>query len=324
MKFHLKLSSLTILALASFLAFAHDATRLGECSSDLLLKTPSSDLAQWTADYPKLSEQYAKALTLVKQQQLPTLSIVIPAFREEQRIGNSLHEIKNFFDAFPYPVEILVRIEKSPDNSVTVAENMVAGDSRFEVSGHPVQRGKGYAVRQGMMRASGDFVLFMDADLSTPLPEIFHFLSLRADGNTSDVMIGDRHHPDSRIEADQSLHRQVMGATFRGLIRTVLTSYGLKGINDTQCGFKMFTKSAAQKLFGLSRVDGFAFDIEILLLASQLEMNISPIDILWRDDPRSTVHPIRDPLKMLRDVITMRRQVRASVYRTQSPVAEPQ
>ncbi|MGZ3721847.1 MAG: dolichyl-phosphate beta-glucosyltransferase [Bdellovibrionales bacterium] len=305
---------IAILALGfAHVAYAHDAC-------DWRLQA-HKDTSKWTADYPHLAEQYAQSLTLIKQQEHPTLSIVVPAFREEQRITNSIREMKAFFDAFPFPVEILVRIEKSPDKTVEVAEAAVAGDPRFVISGHPVQRGKGYAVRQGMLAARGDLVLFMDTDLSTPLPEIFHFLSLRAQGQTSPVMIGDRHHSESKIEADQSFHRQIMGSVFRGLIQRVLRSYGLSGINDTQCGFKLFTAEASNRLFNMAQVDGFAFDIEVLLLASELGMDIQAVPILWHDDPRTTVHPILDPLKMLRDVIQMRPQVRSLI--ANSPQMEP-
>ncbi len=273
----------------------------------------TSNEASWAQDYPNLAAEYAKALTLVQAGEVPTLSIVIPAFREEKRIVNSLKQIQEFFNKFPYPVEVLLRVEKSPDRTVEVATEAVAGDTRFVISGHPVQKGKGYAVRQGMLAANGDFVLFMDADLSTPLPEIYHFLSLIAAGTKSPILIGDRHHPQSHIEENQSFKRQLMGATFRALVRRVLSSYGLKGINDTQCGFKMFSKKAAEKLFSLARIDGFAFDIEVLLMASEMGMKIESVPILWRDDARSTVHPILDPLKMLRDVIKISRQVKSNL-----------
>jgi dolichyl-phosphate beta-glucosyltransferase len=288
-----------------------NAVTQADCVRLLESRRGSEVFAKWTRDYPDLMNQYEQSLALIRQHENPTLTIVVPAFREEQRIAASIAEMKAFFDAFPYPVEILIRIEKSPDHTAGVALAVANGDPRFVISAHPVQRGKGYAVRQGMQAARGDYVLFMDTDLSTPLPEIFHFLALRAGGEAAPVMIGDRHHSGSTIKADQSFHRQIMGSVFRGLIQRILRSYGLRGINDTQCGFKMFTADASRRLFSLASVDGFAFDIEILLLASEMGMDIRAVPILWHDDPRTTVHPILDPLKMLRDVIQMRPQVRS-------------
>jgi dolichyl-phosphate beta-glucosyltransferase len=267
--------------------------------------------------YPDLQETYEAALALVpaemKNEQgnyifsaedKPVLTVVIPAYREAKRLPASILKIKEFFTALPFPVEIMIRIEKSPDDTVEATELTVAGDKRFVVFPHTVQRGKGYAVREGMLAAYGDYVLFMDADLSTPLPEIYKFLAIYAQNpeNSIDVLIGDRRHPESNITSEQTLKRQVMGAVFRKITTTSLSAFGLKGICDTQCGFKMFTHDSAQDIFGRLNTDGFAFDVEALMFASLLHYQVKAAPVQWVDDKQTTVNPIIDPIKMLLDV----------------------
>ncbi len=282
-------------------------TEQGPCEQSLKVQG-------WLSAYPALPEYYRKSLSLqTPHSDHPTLSVIVPAYREAQRIGVSIAQIKAFFDTFPFNVEILVRIEKSPDNTVEVAREAIGGDPRFVLSAHNVQRGKGYAVRQGMLAARGDYVLFMDTDLSTPLPEIYHFLSLVAEGSGRDVMIGDRYDSQLSTVADKAIHRRAMSAIFQSAIGTVLRTYGLNGIHDTQCGFKMFTRHAVDELFPRATVNGFAFDIELLLMAARLGLPIQQIPVQWKDDARSTVNPFIDPIKMLWDVQKMNRQVRRSL-----------
>lgn len=280
----------------------------------------------WTDSYPNLVKSYRDALELLPAQMevvdgvyqakagdAPFLSIVIPAYKEAARLPTSLQKITEFFDTFPFPVEILVRVEKSPDATAELAQDAVAGVPYIRVYPHEVHRGKGYAVKQGMLDAKGRYVLFMDADLSTPLPEIFNFLSHLNANPSIKVLIGDRHHPQSQIVREQSLKRQVMGRVFRGLSTSVMARFGLRQIYDTQCGFKMFEANASRDIFDRIQTDGFAFDIEALLYASALGYPVKSLPIRWIDDMRTTVHPIKDPLKMLVDTTKIYRRVKADV-----------
>lgn len=267
------------------------------------------------ADYPELQEVYLKALELVPKKFLngdgsytfsihhqPVLSIVIPAYKEANRLPESILEIKEFFAKFPYPVEIQLRIEKSPDTTVQLSYEAVDNNPLFYVFPHTVHRGKGFAVKQGMLASSGKYILFMDADLSTPLPEIFKFLAYYKNNPDVDVLIGDRRHPESLIAKNQGRARSIMGKTFRKITISALSQFGLRGIYDTQCGFKMFTDVASADVFSRTKTDGFAFDVEALIYASQLGYQIQSSPIQWVNDERSTVNSILDPAKMLKDV----------------------
>lgn len=276
-----------------------------ECLNWLDSRAQKEFLAQNYPEYPELLKDYQASLSLISadEQSRPVLSIVVPAYREERRLPQSLDKIKAFFNAFPFPVEVLVRIEKSPDRTAEVAMQETADDARFAIYPHPVQRGKGYAVRQGVLDAKGDYILFMDADLSTPLPEIFHFLAAAKTHPQQAILICDRHHPDSQISQKQSLRRQLMGSVFRTLTTKTVSLFGLKGIFDTQCGFKMFRRNAAETIFRQAQTDGFAFDVELLLLASRYGYSVQSLPVQWKDDERSTVNPLLDPPKMLLDMV---------------------
>lgn len=280
----------------------------------------------WIESYPDLVKTYREALELLpfsmevvegayqaKAGDSPFLSIVIPAYKEASRLPGSLRKITEFFDLFPFPVEILVRVEKSPDATAELAQEAVTDVPYIRVYPHEVHRGKGYAVKQGMLDAKGRYVLFMDADLSTPLPEVYKFLAHVKSNPEVKVLIGDRHHPDSQIVREQSLKRQVMGRVFRGLSTTVMTRFGLRQIYDTQCGFKLFEAGASQEIFNRVQTDGFAFDIEALLYAQALGYTVKSLPIRWIDDLRTTVHPIIDPIKMLVDTTKIYNRVKADV-----------
>jgi dolichyl-phosphate beta-glucosyltransferase len=284
-------------------------------------RTISSQAAQEA--YPDLLEYYDQAKEFIpsdwlnadgsytyKKTDPPILSIIIPAYKEAHRLPQTILEIKDFFTKFPFPVEVQLRIEKSPDNTVELAYEAAGESDYIHVFGHDIQKGKGYAVRQGILESKGAILLFMDADLSTPLPEIFKFLSYFNQNPSVDVLIGDRHHPDSQITRYQDWARRLMGTTFRKLTLGCLSQFGLKGIYDTQCGFKMFSANAGKDVFSRSKTDGFAFDVEVLMYASQLGYNIISVPIYWVNDDRSTVSSIRDPSKMLVDLARISYKVR--------------
>jgi len=202
--------------------------------------------------------------------------------------------------------EVLVVVEHSTDGTLELAREATAEQANFHVIDNRVQRGKGYAVRTGMLQARGAVVFYMDADLSVPLEEVEGFLAHLAAHPEDEVLLGSRQHPGSRIERRQGRMRQTMGKTFNGILRTL----AVLPYRDTQCGFKAFRREAAREIFARTTVDGFAFDVEVLLLAQGLGYGIRELPVRWLNSQESKVHIVRDSLRMLGDALTVRRRVR--------------
>ncbi len=227
------------------------------------------------------------------------LSIVIPFFNEAERFKRTLPEILNFMTTQTFACELILVDDGSTDQSLETLTSILKPSS-YTLLKNAQNEGKGSAVKQGMLAAHGDFVLFSDADLSTPLAEVLRFLPfLHKD---YDIVIGSRALSDSRVEVHQNWLREAMGKTFNRLAR--LASF--EGINDSQCGFKCFTKASAQRLFSKQQLKGFAFDAEILFLGQRLGYRILELPVMWVNDPHSRVNLIRDPVKMLLDLCKIR------------------
>jgi glycosyltransferase involved in cell wall biosynthesis len=238
----------------------------------------------------------------------PHVSIIIPAYNEARRLPHSLRLLHDHFAAPSWAArsfEVLIVVEHSTDGTLELAREVTAEQANFHVIDNRVQRGKGFAVRSGMRQARGAFLLYMDADLSVPLEEIDRFLAEFDSHPEVDVLLGSRQHPASRIERRQSFLRQTMGKTFNRILR----SLSLLPFRDTQCGFKAFRRAAGMEIFSLQTIDGFAFDVEVLLLAQALGFRIAELPVRWLNSPESKVHIIRDSLRMLADAITVRRRV---------------
>jgi hypothetical protein len=262
-------------------------------------------------EYPQIHEAYRAAEGMARgfSTEKPYLSIVIPAYKEARRLPESLIKIQRFFDEFPFPVEILVMVEKSPDYTYEISSSLVAGDKRIHVIDNKVKNGKGYAVRSGMTRAQGEVVLFMDADLSTPLSEIFNFLQRFHQEPQLQVLIGDRKTKADNEEQNRSVVRRALSKGFNMMVQKL----SVEGIPDTQCGFKAFRKEANHEIFKYQTLNTFAFDVEVLVLAKELGYPIGSQPVKWIDDDRSTVHPILDPLKMARDILQVKSLVRKNL-----------
>lgn len=240
----------------------------------------------------------------------PKLSLVIPAYNEARRLPPTLVELARFAQSQPGGVEVLIVVEESPDGTLEIARERARqqADSSvcFEVIDGGPQRGKGHAVRTGMLRAQGEFVFYMDADLSVPLSEVPAFLAdFEAHPETA-VLLGNRQHARSRITKSQAWLRRSMGQIFNA----ILTALGLAPWHDTQCGFKAFRQEAAQRIFREQRVDGFAFDVEVLLLAKKQGWGIRDLPVEWINSPESKVRIVRDSLRMLWDAIGVRWRMR--------------
>ena len=242
----------------------------------------------------------------------PALSLVIPAFREVHRLPPSLSRVAEYCDALGLAAgyEVLVVIERSDDGTLETARETAAPFPHLQVIDNGPQRGKGYAVRSGMLHAKGQVVIFMDADLSTPLPEVARFLAYFAAHPEVDVLIGNRRHAGSKIGRAQGPIRRYLGALFSKLVRGRV----LPGAwTDTQCGFKAFRADAAREIFARQTLDGFSFDVEVLALAAGLGLRVADLPVEWHDADATRVRLWRDGWTMLRDLYQVRTRVARSL-----------
>ena len=223
------------------------------------------------------------------------LSIVIPAYNEEKRIGRYLQSIRNHFKKSHLKIEIIVVDDGSKDRTAVIAKK-----SGAKVFTNNPNRGKGYSVKRGMGLAKGNVILFADADGATPITEADKFLRLIESGN--DVVIASRSIKGAKLVKKQPWHRMFVGKTFR-LLTVVVT--GLE-FYDTQCGFKMFSKKAAKKVFPKQTIDRWGFDPEILFIAKKYKFKIKETPVSWHDQAGSKVSPIKDGIKMLGELVKVR------------------
>jgi len=229
----------------------------------------------------------------------PSISIVVPAYNEEARIGPTVERIRVYLAARGGDWELLVVDDGSTDRTIEVATAAAGGDRRVRVLAQPRNRGKGAAVRAGVLAAAKERVLFSDADLATPIDELAK-LEARLDAG-ADVAIASRALPDSDIRTRQHPAREAMGRTFNLIVRALL----LGGVRDTQCGFKLFTRAAANDLFSRATLDGFAFDVEILLLARG-RWSVDEVPVTWQHVDESKVSPGTDATRMFVDLLRLR------------------
>jgi dolichyl-phosphate beta-glucosyltransferase len=237
---------------------------------------------------------------LAKDDPSPQLSVVVPAYNEERRIGQSLRRMIGYFASQPYRTEILVVDDGSTDGTAERVREIAAGRSDLTLLSYAGNRGKGYAVRFGMLRASGDFVLFSDADLATPIEEVEKLMAAVRAG--ADIAIGSRDVPGALLERRQSAIREMGGKLFNRFVQVL----AVPGIHDTQCGFKLFTRAAAQNIFSRCRIDNFSFDVEALFLGRRLGYVIAEVPIRWAHQEGSKVRFVRDALRMVKTLFRIR------------------
>jgi dolichyl-phosphate beta-glucosyltransferase len=230
----------------------------------------------------------------------PSLSIVIPAYDEESRIGGTLSRTFAYLDAELPESEVLVVADGSTDRTEDIVRRLADDEPRLRLLVSRVNCGKGAAVRRGVLESVGRRVLFMDADLATPLSEVAHLLAALDEGY--DVAIGSRAHRESEIVERQPWARERMGKTFNVFVQALV----IRGYWDTQCGFKAFTREAADALFDRLTIERFAFDVELLLLARDLGFRVREVPVAWSHVPESKVSPTRDATRMLVDLLRLR------------------
>ncbi len=227
----------------------------------------------------------------------PYISLIIPAYNEEERLGNTLKIAIAYLNNTHYFYEIIVSDDGSTDATVEIAKQF---DQVKAITAERNQ-GKGAAVKRGMLAAEGDIRVFSDADLSTPIYEIDKLITAINSGYQ--ICIGSRAVNEELIKKHQPFYREFMGKTFNKIVQMLV----LKGISDTQCGFKGFSEEAAVKIFSNAKIDHFGFDVEILYLARKYGYSIKETPVEWFNDERSKVDPVKDSIKMLFDIMRIRR-----------------
>jgi dolichyl-phosphate beta-glucosyltransferase len=235
----------------------------------------------------------------------PHLSLVVPAYNEQERLPSTFQQIREHISRWKFPFELVVVVEPSEDKTLELASREAKSFSNIVVLTDSKRRGKGFAVRTGMLAARGTYIFFSDADLSTPLEELETGLDLFQSDKSIDVIVGNRQHPESQIVQRQSMMREFMGKAFNRMVR------GMAGLNirDTQCGFKGFRHRVAKEIFARQRTDGFSFDVEVLLLAKAMRFSVVERPVRWKNSPDSRVRVVQDSLRMLRDVASVRKLV---------------
>lgn len=228
------------------------------------------------------------------------VSVVIPAFREERRIGETLGIVSSFLSSLGQDYEIVVVDDGSPDGTVGVVERFrESNEPRLRLLRHTQNRGKGAAVRTGMMTALGNQILFADADNSTPIRELQKLQNALQQG--ADVAIGSRYVSGSNVVLKQSVGRRAMSRMGNLLFRIVL---GLP-FADTRCGFKLFTARARDLIFPLQTLERWGFDTEVLVIARRQGLRVAEVPVEWHDKPNSTIHPWGDSIRSLGEIWTM-------------------
>lgn len=227
-------------------------------------------------------------------------SVVIPAYDEAPRLPGYLRDVMAFFEGRGEPYEVIVVDDGSRDATRERVRELEAAHPRVRLIALPQNRGKGYAVRIGMVNARGAFRLFADADGATPIAELKRFLPALQAG--ADIVIGSRVLVDPAVLVRVRPHRVWAGRIFNWLVARL----GLSGIADSQCGFKCFRAPAAEDLFRSLRTDGFGFDVELLLLAQRRGYTIAEVAVNWADQPGSKVGVLTDGPRMLREILSAR------------------
>jgi len=240
---------------------------------------------------------------------MPHCSIIIPAYNESARLGKTLDRVLAYVSAQPWDAEIIVVNDGSRDRTPDLVREYAERYPNLRLLENPGNRGKGYSVRNGMLNAGGEILLFSDADLSSPIeeaPKLFAAIQAGAD-----IVIGSRWLNPELQTHRQSLLRQLYGRVFNLILRILL------GLNfkDTQCGFKAFTRPAAQKVFPQQKVERWGFDPELLFLARKARLKVVEVGVAWAHDEGTRINPLRDGARMFGEVLNIRWNALTGKYR---------
>jgi dolichyl-phosphate beta-glucosyltransferase len=249
-----------------------------------------------------------------------SVSIIIPAYNEELRLPITLAATVDYFAARAEPFELLVVDDGSSDGTAKLVAEYAQKRPEHKILclNYGGNRGKGFAVRYGMLRATGETRLFCDADLATPVEEYECVLN-GMNEKSAQVGIGSRPLRESHLMVHQPFYREAFGRCSN----VVIQALAVKGVKDTQCGFKIFSAAAAQEIFSRSKIDGFAFDVEALYLARKLGYEIAEVPIRWSDKAGSKVNMVRDGIKAARDLVAIRWMHRGTPSEAVAPPDRP-
>jgi dolichyl-phosphate beta-glucosyltransferase len=231
----------------------------------------------------------------------PYYSIIVPAFNEAERIGASLERMLAYIAESRWSAEIIVVNDGSSDNTASVVQQYASRNPIIRILDNPGNRGKGYSVRNGMTNASGQVLLFTDADLSSPIEEATKLFTVIESG-AADVAIGSRYLQRELQTRKQPVYRRMLGRAFNVALRGIL---GLTYV-DTQCGFKAFSRKAATAIFPNMKIERWGFDPEILFLAKRYGLRVAEVPVSWAHDHRSKINPIRDGTRMFGELMRVR------------------
>lgn len=221
---------------------------------------------------------------LLGMENQPYLSVIIPAYKEGERIGRNLLEIEKYFSDKNYEYEIVVVVDGSPDNTAEIARNYSSQVKNLRVIDNKENHGKGYVVRQGLLEAKGKIRLFLDADGSTSITHLDKFMPEFEKG--FDAVIGSRDIEGAFVQIHQAKYKELLGDMGNWAIRIVL---GLWKYPDTQCGFKMLNQKVAEEVASRMVIDRFGFDYELIILAHKLGFKVKQMPVRWLNEEGSTV-----------------------------------
>lgn len=245
----------------------------------------------------------------------PVLSLIIPAYNEEKRLKRSLVDIRRYLDLKKYDHEIIIVDDGSKDGTVRIASECLDGSEKHRILCLDRNRGKGHAVKKGMLEANGRYAVFMDADLSTPISELDKLISAFDQGG--DVVIGTRKNKGADVQKRQPFFREMLGKGF-----TLLSNmFVVRGISDFTCGFKGFRLEAVKDIFNRQVIDNWSFDAEILFLASKLGYEIKEVPVTWYDAEGTKVRLYRDIVGSLRGMLQIRINYMVGAYRIEKDSA---
>lgn len=249
---------------------------------------------------------------------MPSLSIIVPAYNEADRLPATLRAMLRFLNEDGRDAEVIVVDDGSTDTTSAVVRDLAATDERLTLIRLPQNRGKGYAVRTGVVNAAGARVLFADADGATPIEEVKRLESHLDRG--AQVAIGSRGISDPSVTVRARINRRLAGRIFHQLVLRLT----VRGFVDTQCGFKLFTAPVAQELFSRMRMDGFSFDVELLLMAAKRGYRVDEVPVNWTHQPGSKINVVTDGLRMAADLFRIRAFALSGLYdEPHISIAEP-
>jgi len=231
---------------------------------------------------------------------LKDISVIIPAYNEQDRIGKAVNTIASYFRKKGLNYEIIIVDDGSRDLTPSIVKKMALKNSAIKLITNKINKGKGYSVKKGMLKSSGKVCLFTDADISTPIRELGKLLAFTEKGY--EVVVGSRRLKNSKIKVYQPVFRRLFGWLFHVVRRIFI----LSDIKDTQCGFKLFSRKIIKSVFSRQTTSGFVFDAEVLLIARSLGYKIKELPVIWIDDIKSTLSIKKHIVNICKDLIAIK------------------